>query len=324
MQRSTSILDLSLIFLPHFIEVSLIFFLFFFLGILSRHCAKASTVSTVVTFEMAAESKSSSTTESSSALKVSKIGILGTGDVGCALTRGFICEGYSVLMGTRKASEDKRKDLIAKITTQGVDKEENAAVAKILNSDEASSSSSSSKEKKFVLDTFNKVACNADLLVLAVSWAAVDAVIATIKEHVKSKVLIDATNPIKVGGDPPRALGLFEMKDSSCKSAGEYVQKQLGSECKVVKCFNIINWKFMTNGTRYFKEPKPLMYVSGNDQQSKQWVLDLVTKWNFDAHDLGGIETSHYSEVGCYLWVHHMFANGKFNTEHALALPRNW
>jgi len=236
------------------------------------------------------------------------IGMIGTGDVGLALTRGFLRDGYKVIMGTRKPDESKQKEIIEQLKTKGADKGEMAAVAKNITN--------------FSLTTQIKAAQNAEVVFIAVNWQAVEAVCKEVHEHVKGKVVVDVNNPLHFEGG--KLTGLLPLKDSkgNTRSGGEFVQELL-SQAKVVKCFNMTNNYFFTDGTRSFKT-KPLMYVSGNHEGANQWALELSKKWNFDAHIIGDIKTSHYSEVFCIMWVFHLGETGFKDVHHAFALPRTW
>ena len=43
-----------------------------------------------------------------------KVGVLGTGDVGRALGRGFVSRGHEVMMGSRDPSSEKVREWVAK------------------------------------------------------------------------------------------------------------------------------------------------------------------------------------------------------------------
>jgi len=223
-----------------------------------------------------------------------------------ALTRGFLRDGYKVVMGTRKP-DGKEKETVEKITKTAFEDEKEVLAKNI---------------EHFSLTTQEKAAQEGEIVVLAINWSAVESVCKELKGYLAGKVVIYVNNPLNVEGG--KLVGLLPLKDGkgNTRSGGEFVQELL-PKSHVVKCFNMINFAFFTNGTRWFKT-KPLMYVSGNHENANNWVFDLVKKWNFDACILGDIKTSHYSEVICHLWVFHLGQTGFKNKEHALALPRNW
>jgi len=242
------------------------------------------------------------------ATEVKTIAVIGTGDVGFALSRGFLRDGYKVVMGTRKVDESIEKATVEKLKTKGSCKDEMALVEKHIG--------------HFSLTTQQKAAHQGEIVVLAVNWSAVEAVCKELHDILKGKVVLDVNNPLNFEGG--KLQGLLPLKDSkgNQRSGGEVVQELL-PHSKVVKCFNMVPHALMTDGTRFFKT-KPLMYISGNDEHANKWTLELLHKWNFDGHILGDIKTSHYSEVGCILWVFHLAENGFKNSQHAFVLSKTW
>jgi len=233
--------------------------------------------------------------------------LIGSGDVGIALTRGFLRDGYKVIMGTRKPNETKEKEMLENIIKSAF-KDEVDGINK--------------HRGDFSLVTQEDAANKGEIIILAVNWAAVEIVCNKLKSYVKEKIVIDVTNPLHY--ESGKYAGLLPLKDSkgNHRSGGEVVQELL-SHSKVVKCFNMISTIFFTEGTRFF-EMLPLMYVSGNDEDANNWTLELLKKWKFDGHVLGDIKTSHYSEVMCHLWLVHYSQTGFKGSKHAFALPRNW
>jgi NADPH-dependent F420 reductase len=95
-----------------------------------------------------------------------KIAIIGTGNVGSALAKGWARGGHSVVLGTRDASQEKVKTLVQALGVQAA-----------LPAD---------------------AAINADVVVLAVPWNATEASIRGLGS-LAGKVVIDTSNPIGEG-----------------------------------------------------------------------------------------------------------------------------
>ncbi len=90
-----------------------------------------------------------------------KIGIVGSGDVGKTLARGFAERGHDVVLGTRHPAEHQDVATFARV------------------------------------ESFADAATHGDVVVLAVRWLAIDDVLAAIPAGaLDGKVLIDATNPL--------------------------------------------------------------------------------------------------------------------------------
>lgn len=196
-----------------------------------------------------------------------KIGVLGSGDVGRSLASGFAANGHDVMIGTR---DPKKREL--------------AAWRKKANGHGS-------------LGTFEEAAAFGDLLVLATHGDATESVLDAVgPRSVKGKVLIDATNPLDFSkGMPP---GLFV---GTTDSLGERVQRKAAG-AKVVKCFNIVNYRLMT-------KPKlpgglPDMLIAGNDKAAKRTVAKLLKEFGWgDPIDVGGIEGARWLEAWVPLWI---------------------
>lgn len=194
-----------------------------------------------------------------------RVGILGSGDVGQALGRGFASLGYIVTIGTRDPNSDKLK-------TWKVKAGANASTG-----------------------TFAEAASHGETIVLATLGAATEEIIdlAGLKNF-RGKLVIDATNPLDFSkGTPP---GLFV---GLTDSLGERVQRKL-PEAKVVKCFNTVGNTMMVNPT--YKDVE--MMICGNDPNAKREVTKILKEFGWrGAIDVGGIDSARWLEALVPLWV---------------------
>jgi predicted dinucleotide-binding enzyme len=212
-----------------------------------------------------------------------KIGILGTGDVGKALGKGFLALGHEVKLGARDESNEK-------------------AAAWVKQSGPKASAG-----------TFSDVAAFGELNVLATLGAANKAVLEQARPaNLAGKILIDATNPLDFSKGMPPSLFL-----SGNDSGGEQVQR-LAPEAKVVKAFNIVGNTLMFKPD--LPGGPPDMLICGNDQGAKQQVTELLKEFGWPTTDLGGIECSRYLEAMCIVWVLYGARTGQWN--HAFKLLR--
>jgi len=211
-----------------------------------------------------------------------KIGILGTGDVGVALARGFLGRGDEVKIGSREGGGEK---LTAALERLG---------------------------GKATGGTFADVAAWADMVVLATLGAVNESVIGKAgPDNLAGKVLIDATNPLDFsGGMPPRLL-------SPDGSGGQEVQR-LAPKAKVVKAFNTVGNALMVNPQ--LPGGPPTMFICGDDDGAKQTVAEVCRAFGWEVADIGGIDASHYLEAMCLVWVLHGARSGAWN--HAFKLLR--
>ena len=194
-----------------------------------------------------------------------KVGVIGSGEVGKALARGFLMLGHEVKIGSR--DPEKLADFVG-------------------SAGERASSG-----------TFEEVAKFGDLVVLAtLGGAAESAINMAGKSNFDGKVVIDATNPLDFSTGAPRLSVGFN------DSLGEQVQRLL-PKARVVKAFNTVgNAHFVKPD---FPNGPPTMFIAGNDEESKRLVSQICEHFGWDVSDLGGIDSSRYLEPMCMAWVAH-------------------
>lgn len=194
-----------------------------------------------------------------------KVGILGSGEVGKTLGRGFASHGHSVKIGSRTPDNEKLKEWRKEVkgdTSTG---------------------------------TFAQAAAYGEVLVFAPLGSAIEEVIGLAgPSNFVNKVVIDTTNPLDFSkGMPP---GLFTGPNDSL---GERVQIKL-PEAKVVKCFNTVpNSRMVNPGDRNAE-----MLICGNDAEAKKRVGQILKEFGWaGAIDIGGIKEARWLEAFVPLWV---------------------
>jgi predicted dinucleotide-binding enzyme len=203
-----------------------------------------------------------------------RIGVLGSGDVGRALAKGFIALGHEVKIGSR--DPDKLSDWAA------------------------------AAGERASTGTFEEAARFGDILVLAtLGVATLDAIRMAGVQHFAGKVVIDTTNPLDFsGGIPPR------LSVGHTDSLGEQVQRTIPG-ARVVKAFNTVGNAHMVNPQ--FPGGPPDMFIGGDDEDAKQIVSQICNHFGWGVIDLGGIEVSRYLEPMCLVWVLHGARSGSWN-----------
>jgi predicted dinucleotide-binding enzyme len=194
-----------------------------------------------------------------------KIGIIGSGEVGQALAKGFIKYGYQTMIGTNnKAKAGELKTKIGGSIQAG---------------------------------SFEETAKFGELIVVAAKGTAAEAAIQSAgAENLKGKVVIDSMNPI---ADSPPVNGVLTYFTSANESLMERLQKKV-PQARFVKAFNSIGSPFMVNPD--FGGTKPTMFICGNDADAKKEVVKIVQQFGFEAEDMGGVEAARPIEYLCMLW----------------------
>lgn len=197
-----------------------------------------------------------------------RIGILGSGDVGRALGRGFARHGWDVKLGTR--SPETLRDWLDEL--EGGD----GAVS---------------------VGSFAEAAAHGDVVVLAVLGEAVEDVLELAgPENLAGTLVLDATNPLDFSAGMPPGL-LFGGTDS----LGERIQAAL-PDASVVKCFNTISNAQMVDPS--FEEGTPPMMICGDDAGAKERTESILVELGWPgALDVGGIESARYLEALVPLWA---------------------
>jgi len=196
---------------------------------------------------------------------MSKVAVLGSGQVGQVLADGFLKHGHDVM----RASRDP-----GKLADWAKGAGANASVG-----------------------TFAEGAKYGDVVVLAVKGsAASQAVELCGNDALTGKLVLDATNPI---ADAPPEKGVIRFFTNLDESLMERLQKQAPG-ARFVKAFSSVGNAMMVNpdygGTR------PTMFICGNDEGAKAEAKKLLDQFGWDSEDMGGVEAARAIEPLCMLW----------------------
>ena len=200
-------------------------------------------------------------------LPQTRVGVLGTGEVGRRLAAGFRSRGHDVVIGTRDPGKAELREWLSGA----------GAGVRVV--------------------TFERAAAHGDLLVLALLGKVAGEVISSAgAENFSGKVVIDTMNPLDFSAGFPPSLSI-----SGQDSLGEHVQRAL-PEAKVVKAFNTIGSTYFVDPS--FSEGKPTMLIAGKDEDAKRTVTTVLADFGWPVVvDIGGIEGSRELEAICIAWV---------------------
>jgi 8-hydroxy-5-deazaflavin:NADPH oxidoreductase len=195
---------------------------------------------------------------------MAKVGIIGSGDVGKTLAKGFLKHGYQVAIGsdhTEKLAEFKREN--PQIETA----------------------------------TFEQAAQSGYIVVLCVKGTVAEEIIEKVKRHLSGKTVIDTTNPI---ADAPPQNGVLKFFTSLDESLMERLQK-IAPDAQFVKALNSVGSGLMIN-PNFGDNSKPTMFICGNNEDAKKKVYEILEKFGFEIEDVGKAESARAIEPLCILW----------------------
>jgi predicted dinucleotide-binding enzyme len=193
-----------------------------------------------------------------------KVGILGSGDVGKTLAKGFLKNGYQVAIGSdhpEKLAEFKREN------------------------------------PEMETATFDQAAQSGEIVVVCVKGTVAEKFVEKVKRHLAGKTIIDTTNPI---ADAPPQNGVLKYFTSLEESLMERLQK-IAPDAQFVKAFNSIGSALMVNPD-FGDGTKPTMFICGNNEDAKKKVYEIVEKFGFEVEDMGKVESARAIEPLCILW----------------------
>lgn len=192
-----------------------------------------------------------------------RVGVIGSGDVGRVLARGFKQHGYDVLIGSRDGG---------KLTEF-------------------------SQETGIPSGTFAEAAAFGELLVLAVKGsAAANALREAGDTQVAGKVVVDTTNPI---ADAPPEDGVLRYFTGPNDSLMEQLQSAFPT-ARFVKAFNCVGNALMVNPS--LGGGKPSMFICGNDGEARKAVARVLEQFGHDVCDMGSAKAARAIEPLCMLW----------------------
>ncbi|MGY0217522.1 NADPH-dependent F420 reductase [Endozoicomonadaceae bacterium StTr2] len=223
------------------------------------------------------------------------IAVLGTGMVGRSLAVKLAETGHTVVMGTRSV------DTTLAVTE--VDAMGNLPFTQWCEN-----------RQDIALKSFAAAAAAADILFLATSGAASQAVLDSIgAELLDGKVIVDVSNYLEfTGPDPLPALKLVNIT-----SLGEELQKAF-PKARIVKTLNHVEHSLMVNPGMI--EGNHNVFMSGDSEAAKTQVKQLLNSFGWKQEqiiDLGDIVYARAMEMHLILWcrMYQMLGTGNFNFE---------
>jgi 8-hydroxy-5-deazaflavin:NADPH oxidoreductase len=194
---------------------------------------------------------------------MSKVGVIGSGQVGETLANGFVKHGYEVMRGSREPSKlaDWARGAGAKASAGNVE-----ATARF-----------------------------GDIVVLAVKGAAAEDAVALCGSALDGKVVIDTSNPIADAAPTNGVIAFFTGPNDSIL---ERLQK-CAPKARFVKAFSSVGSALMVNPKL---SATPSMFICGNDAAAKAETRGILDKFGWETEDTGSAEAARAIEPLCMLW----------------------
>ena len=204
---------------------------------------------------------------------MTRIGIIGSGQVGQVLAKGCSNHGYDTRIGSRTPEK-----LSAFSEASGIQ-----------------------------AGTFAEVAGWADAVVLAVlGRGAEQALREAGPSNLAGKIVIDTTNPIDDGAPEDGVLRFFTGPNESLM---ERLQTAF-PDARFVKAFNSVGNLLMVDPK--LEGGPPTMFYCGNDAAARREVATLLRKFGWDPADMGTARAARAIEPLCQLWCIPGFVKGQW------------
>jgi predicted dinucleotide-binding enzyme len=213
---------------------------------------------------------------------MSKIAVLGTGNVGDTIGSKLIELGHTVVMGSRTQNNEKAMAFTAK------------------------------HNGRALAGTFEEAAAYGEIIFNCTKGLnSIDALKMAGDNNLKDKIIVDIANPLDFSKGMPPSLTF-----SNTNSLGEEIQKTFPS-AKVVKALNTMWCGLMVNPV-ILNNGDHTTFICGNDTNAKDKVKEILRSFGWvdkNILDLGDITSARGTEMYLALWVRVMgiMNTGNFN-----------
>lgn len=183
----------------------------------------------------------------------------GTGDLGGGIARFLARQGIEIVIGSRDAGRA-------------------AAAAEAVAADVPGARANGA--------ALADAARDAELVFLAVPYAAHGETLTVVREAVQGKILVDTTVPLR----PPKVMRV-QLPAAGC--AAVEAQQMLGEGVRVVSALQNVSAHYLTEGV----VPDCDVLVTGDDEASRQLVIDLLARGGLRAWHAGPLANSAAAEA---------------------------
>lgn len=206
------------------------------------------------------------------------ISILGTGVVGRAHAARLSELGHAVVLGTRSVEETRAN---TKADAMG-----NIPLPEWLD-----------EYPSVRLAVFADAVSESEVVFNALKGEVALATLASLKQSLAGKILVDIANPLDFSRGMPPSLSVCNTD-----SLGEQIQRAL-PETRVVKAFNTINAALQVHPMT-LSEGDHHLFMSGDNPDAKKTVSDIARSYGWrHIIDVGDITTARGTEMLLPIWL---------------------
>ena len=184
------------------------------------------------------------------------VAVIGTGRMGGAVGPRFAEQGHTVVYGSREPNAERVQELAAQTGPGAIATTNADAIAK------------------------------ADIIALALPFSATEALIKNNGGNLDGKIIFDITNA------PLKALSP-DRENAVDSSSGQLIQ-EWAPNAHVVKAFNTVGYHIVADPS--IANGPVTVPLSGNDNDAKKKVADIVQAMGFETADSGDIRFAHVTE----------------------------
>ncbi len=192
-----------------------------------------------------------------------KIGIIGSGRIGSALGRRWAEAGHAVCFGSREP---------AKATALAAEVGHGAKGGSVVDA-----------------------AAFGEAVLLAVPWSAARGVLQPLRDTLRSKLLLDATN--NLSGDHSGGPSAVQVQEWA---AGAYV----------VKAFNTVFFQILDSDWRAGDGPRPAVFMIADDANAKAVAAPLIADAGFEPVDAGTLDQADAIDALARFIIHLSYEQG--------------
>ncbi|NPT46140.1 NADP oxidoreductase coenzyme F420-dependent [Paraburkholderia sp. 1N] len=186
--------------------------------------------------------------------------IIGLGNIGSRLAKNLVTGGERIIVAAKTPDEAK-------------------VVARELGSH---------AEAMTVEDAIAK----ADVIILAIYFDAIKQFLASHRDALAGKIIVDPSNPIA-----PDGKGGFRKTIQAEQSSGQLISELIPDRARLVKAFGTLGAESLAPAANRSPE-RAALFFAADDKQAGEVVARLISASGFSPVSVGGIDQSIRIEVG--------------------------